>query len=37
MPVPIARPVSLTPEEHARLESLVRAHSTPKPWPFAVG
>jgi hypothetical protein len=30
MPVPIARPVSLTPEEHARLESLVRAHSTPQ-------
>jgi len=30
MPVPLARPVSLTPEEHARLESLVRAHSTPQ-------
>jgi hypothetical protein len=30
MPVPIAHPVSLTPEERARLESLVRAHSTPQ-------
>jgi transposase len=30
MPVPIARPVSLTADEHARLESLVRAHSTPQ-------
>jgi transposase len=30
MPVPIARPVSLTAEEHARLASLVRAHSTPQ-------
>ena len=30
MPVPIACPVSLAPEEHARLESLVRAHSTPQ-------
>ena len=29
MPVPIACPISLTPEEHARLESLGRAHSTP--------
>lgn len=29
MPVPIARPVSLPPEEHTRLEALVRAHSTP--------
>jgi hypothetical protein len=29
MPVPLARPVSLTPEEHTRLEALVRAHSTP--------
>ena len=29
MPVPIACPVTLAPEEHARLESLVRAHSTP--------
>ena len=34
MPVPIARPVSLTPEEHARLESLVRAHSTPQALAF---
>src|ERR1700674_5330374 len=30
MPVPIACPVSLSPEEHARLASLVRAHSTPQ-------
>lgn len=30
MPVPMACPVSLAPEEHARLESLVRAHSTPQ-------
>ena len=29
MPVPLARPVSLTSDDHARLESLVRAHSTP--------
>ena len=29
MPVPIAGPRALAPEEHARLESLVRAHSTP--------
>lgn len=29
MPVPLACPVSLTADEHARLESLVRAHSTP--------
>lgn len=34
MPVPIACPVSLTPEEHARLESLVRAHSTPQAFAF---
>jgi hypothetical protein len=34
MPVPIARPVSLTPEEHARLASLVRAHSTPQALAF---
>ena len=34
MPVPIARPVSLTPEDHARLESLVRAHSTPQALAF---
>jgi Helix-turn-helix domain len=30
MPVPIACPVTLAPEEHTRLESLVRAHSTPQ-------
>ena len=34
MPVPIACPVSLTPDEHARLESLVRAHSTPQALAF---
>ena len=34
MPVPIARPVSLTPEEHARLASLVRAHATPQALAF---
>jgi hypothetical protein len=34
MPVPIARPVALPPEEHARLESLVRAHSTPQALAF---
>ena len=34
MPVPIACPVSLTPEEYARLESLVRAHSTPQALAF---
>jgi transposase len=34
MPVPIARPVSLTAEEHTRLESLVRAHSTPQALAF---
>ena len=34
MPVPIACPVSLPPEEHARLESLVRAHSTPQALAF---
>jgi putative transposase len=34
MPVPIACPVALTPEEHARLESLVRAHSTPQALAF---
>ena len=34
MPVPIACPVSLTPEEHARLESLGRAHSTPHAFAF---
>ena len=30
MPVPLARPVSLSPDEHAQLASLVRAHSTPQ-------
>ena len=30
MPVPLARPVSLTLDDHIRLESLVRAHSTPQ-------
>ena len=30
MPVPMACPVSLSPDEHARLESLIRAHSTPQ-------
>jgi hypothetical protein len=30
MPVPMACPVSLAPEEQARLEALVRAHSTPQ-------
>jgi homeodomain-containing protein len=34
MPVPIACPVSLAPEEYARLESLVRAHSTPQTFAF---
>src|SRR4029453_11396324 len=34
MPVPIACPVSLAPEEHTRLESLVRAHSTPQAFAF---
>src|SRR6476659_3745384 len=34
MPVPIACPVTLAPEEHARLESLVRAHSTPQAFAF---
>ena len=34
MPVPIACPVSLAPEEHARVESLVRAHSTPQAFAF---
>jgi hypothetical protein len=34
MPVPIACPVTLVPEEHARLESLVRAHSTPQALAF---
>ena len=34
MPVPIACTVSLTPEEHTRLESLVRAPSTPQALAF---
>ena len=34
MPVPIACPVSLTSEEQARFESLVRAHSTPQALAF---
>ena len=34
MPVPFACPVTLAPEEHARLESLVRAHSTPQALAF---
>jgi Winged helix-turn helix len=34
MPVPITCPVSLPSEEHARLESLVRAHSTPQALAF---
>jgi transposase len=34
MPVPLARPVLLTSDDHARLESLVRAHSTPQALAF---
>ncbi len=34
MPVPLTRPVFLPPEEHARLASLVRAHSTPQALAF---
>jgi hypothetical protein len=34
MPVPLAHPVSLTSDDHARLESLVRAHSTPQALSF---
>ena len=34
MPVPLARPVSLSADEHAQLESLVRAHSTPQALAF---
>jgi len=30
MPVPLARPVSLPPDEQTCLEALVRAHSTPQ-------
>ena len=36
MPVPLAPPVTLADDEQSRLESIVRAHSTPKPWPFVV-
>ena len=34
MPVPIACPVTLTPEAHTRLASLVCAHSTPQALAF---
>ena len=34
MPVPIACPIALASEEHARLEALVRAHSTPQAFAF---
>ena len=34
MPVPLARPVSLTSDDQVRLESLVRAHSTPQALAF---
>ena len=34
MPVPIACPVTLASEEHVRLDSLVRAHSTPQALAF---
>jgi putative transposase len=34
MPVPIACPITIASEEHARLESLVRAHSTPQALAF---
>ena len=34
MPVPLARSVSLTSDDYARLESLVRAHSTPQALSF---
>jgi hypothetical protein len=34
MPMPLACPISLTPEEHACLESLVRAHATPQALAF---
>jgi transposase len=34
MPVPIARPVSLSPEQQAHLDSLVRGHSTPQALAF---
>ena len=34
MPVPLARPVSLSADAHAQLASLVRAHSTPQALAF---
>ncbi|MBM3222704.1 MAG: helix-turn-helix domain-containing protein [Candidatus Tectomicrobia bacterium] len=34
MPVPLAHPVSLSADEHARLVSLVRAHATPQALAF---
>jgi hypothetical protein len=34
MPIPLARPVSLSPAEHTQLESLVHAHSTPQALAF---
>ena len=34
MPVPLARPVSLSTDEHAHLASLVRAHATPQALAF---
>jgi Homeodomain-like domain len=34
MPVPMACPIALAHEEHARLESLVRAHATPQAFAF---
>ena len=34
MPVPLAPPVTLTHDEQARLESIVRAHSTPQALAF---
>ena len=34
MPVPLARPVSLSTDAHAQLVSLVRAHSTPQALAF---
>ena len=34
MPVPLARPVTLAHDEQARLESIVRAHSTPQALAF---
>ena len=34
MPVPLARPVSLSSDAYAQLESLVRAHSTPQALAF---